>query len=87
MKKTIIGGILTLTGTIITLCIIIAAAMVVPSVTSWSGSKLWFMIFGAKQYGNDVVDSLFLGFPFVIGMLLFLSGLIVLGIEYFKSEN
>jgi hypothetical protein len=88
MKKTIIGGILVLTGTLISLCMITAAALVFPSITSWSGSnKFWFIIFGAKQYGNEVSHSLFLGFPFVVGIILFLIGLIVLGIEYCKKDN
>lgn len=62
MKKTIIG-LLMLAGVIITMSIIIAAALYVPSITAWSGSKLWYAIFGAKQYGNEVVQSLFLGVP------------------------
>jgi len=27
-------------------------------------------IFGGKQYGNEVVQSLFLGVPFIIGIIL-----------------
>jgi len=65
-----------------TLSIIIAAAIYVPTITSWSGSKLWFAIFGAKQYGNEVVQSLFLGVPFVIGLILTGIGLIILVREY-----
>jgi heme/copper-type cytochrome/quinol oxidase subunit 2 len=87
MKKTIIGGILIFTGTFISLAIILAAALFVPSITEWSGSKLWFAIFGAKQYGNEVVQSLFLGFPFVIGIMLFVIGFMVLVVEYFKKED
>jgi hypothetical protein len=71
---------------LIWLGIILAAAINMPSITSWSGSKLWFAIFGAKQYGNEVVQSLFLGFPFVIGVVMFFIGLIILCIEFLKKE-
>ena len=88
MKKTIIGGILVFTGAVISLCIIIAAALVFPSITAWPGTnKFWFIIFGAKQYGNDAFHSLSLGFPFVVGILLFLTGLIILGIEYYNKDK
>ncbi|MEF3306919.1 hypothetical protein [Paenibacillus sp. GYB003] len=86
MKRTIIGGILTFTGCSICLSILIVAALYVPNITSWSGSKLWFAIFGAKRYGNEVVQSLFLGFPFFAGLLLFAVGLVILAIQYFEKE-
>lgn len=87
MKKTVIGGILLLSGIITTIGIILAAAIYAPSITSWSGSKLWFAIFGAKRYGNEVIQSLFLGAPFIIGIILAIIGLIILGIEYFNEEK
>ncbi|MEK8130401.1 hypothetical protein WMW72_21060 [Paenibacillus filicis] len=86
MKKTIIGGILTCTGTFISLAILIAAALYVPSITAWRGSKLWFAIFGTDSLGDQVVQSLFLGLPFTVGIVLFVLGLVVLAIEYFKKE-
>jgi len=87
MKKTIIGGIFMLSGVLTSLCIIMAAAFYSTSITSWSGTKLWFVIFGSQQYGNETVQSLFLGFPFVIGILLFVIGLIILGKEYYSKEK
>jgi hypothetical protein len=88
MKRIVIGGFIMLGGLLTTLTIIMAAAIYVPSITQWSGqSKLWFAIFGAKQYGNEVVQSLFLGFPFVIGVSLTIVGIIILGCEYFKTIN
>jgi hypothetical protein len=88
MKRTIIGGVLVLTGTMISLAIFIAAASYAPSITTWQGSKLWFAIFGANDFGKEVVvDSIFLGFPFIMGIILFILGLIVLGIEYFRKEE
>lgn len=86
VKKTFIGGTLMLSGVFTTLSIIISAALYAPSIKSWSGSKLWYAIFGVKQHGNEVVESLFLGFPFVIGILLTIIGLIILGKEYFAKE-
>lgn len=85
MKRTIIGGIIMFSGVLTTLSIIIAAAICVPGIKSWSGSKLWFAIFGAKQYGNEVVQSLYLGVPFTIGIILTIVGLIILIKEYFTS--
>lgn len=84
MKRTIIGGIIMLSGVLTTLSIVIAAAIYVPTITAWSGSKLWFAIFGSKQYGNEVVQSLFLGVPFVIGLMLSGIGFIILMREYFN---
>ena len=87
MKKTVIGGIIMLSGVLTTISIILTAAIYAPSITSWSGSKLWFAIFGAKKYGNEVIQSLFLGTPFIIGIILAIIGLIILGKEYFKDDK
>ncbi len=77
-----------LSGIIIDMTILIAASLYIPNITSWSGSsKLWFVIFGAKQYGSEVVQSLFLGFPFIIGIMLTIIGLIILVVEYFDKEK
>ncbi|MFZ5989307.1 MAG: hypothetical protein ACOYWZ_19605 [Bacillota bacterium] len=41
MKRTVIGGIIMLSGVLITLSIIITAALYAPNITTWSGdSKL-----------------------------------------------
>lgn len=88
MKRTIIGGFIMLFGVLITLSIILTAAIYVPSIDSWSGqSKLWFAIFGAKNFGNEVVQSLFLGVPFIIGLLFSIVGLLILGREYFTNTK
>ncbi len=86
MKKTIIGGIIMLSGVLTAISIILAATIYAPSITSWSGSKLWFAIFGAKAHGSEVVQSLFLGTPFIIGILLVTTGLIILVKEYFSKD-
>lgn len=85
MKKTFIGGIFMLSGILTTIGIIISAAIYAPSITSWSGSKLWFIIFGARQYGSEAVQSLFLGMPFVTGIALAVIGSLILVKEYFNK--
>ncbi|WP_430787171.1 hypothetical protein VBD025_15740 [Virgibacillus flavescens] len=86
MKRIIIGGFIMLGGLSITLTIILSGSIYATQITSWSGkSKLWHAIFGAEQYGDEVVQSLFLGFPFVLGVILSLLGLIILGMEYYKT--
>ncbi|OUZ39158.1 hypothetical protein CBM15_09870 [Solibacillus kalamii] len=73
-------------GLFTTLTKIVVASIYIPSMTSWSGSQLWYAIFGGKQYGNEVVQSLFLGFPFVVGLLLSVLGLAILVMEYFDKS-
>ncbi|MED4018756.1 hypothetical protein ACWE42_17700 [Sutcliffiella cohnii] len=86
MKRTIIGGFIMLAGLLTTLTIILSGAIYATHITAWSGkSKLWHAIFGAKQYGDEVVQSLFLGFPFMLGVIFTLTGLVILGIEYYKT--
>lgn len=86
MKRIVIGGCTLLSGLLVTLTIIVTSSIYATHVTGWSGkSKLCFVIFGAEQYGDDVVDSLFLGFPFVLGVVLALVGLVILGYEYYKT--
>lgn len=87
MKRTIIGSTFMLSGVIITVGLIITAGLYVPSITQWSGSKLWYAIFGAKQYGSEVVQSLFLGGPFIVGVILSIIGFIILAIEYFNKKG
>ncbi|MGY3718027.1 hypothetical protein ACWE42_21160 [Sutcliffiella cohnii] len=75
-----LGGLLT------TLTIILCGTIYAIHITAWSGkSKLWHAIFGAKQFGNEVVQSLFLGFPFILGVIFTLIGLVILGMEYYKT--
>lgn len=87
MKKTIIGSTIMLSGVIITVSIIIAAVLYMPYMTGWSGSRLWYAIFGAKSYGNEIVQSLFLGAPFIIGIVLSIIGFVILSVEYFNEKD
>ncbi|MEK3763366.1 hypothetical protein [Solibacillus sp. FSL K6-4121] len=86
MKRTVIGGFIMFGGLFITLTIIVVATLYIPNMRSWSGSQLWYAIFGDIQYGNESVQSLFLGFPFVIGVLLAILGLVILVIEYLEKS-
>lgn len=86
MKRTIIGTVLMITGAIISLSLIIIATFCVPNITEWRGSKLWFAIFGAKDLGATV-QSLSVGVPFLVGLILFIIGLIILTIEYFSVKK
>ena len=86
MKRTVIGGFIMIGGLFTTLTIILVAMTYIPSMTSWSGSKLWYAIFGGRQYGNEAVQSLFLGLPFVVGLLLTILGLVILVMEYFDKS-
>ena len=86
MKRTVIGGFIMLAGLLSTLIIILCGAIYAPHITAWSDkSKLWYAIFGEKAYGEDVVQSLFLGIPFILGVFFTLLGLTILGMEYYKT--
>lgn len=88
MKRTIIGGFMMIGGLLLTSFIIVSGSLYATSITEWSGkSKLWYVIFGVKQFpdGNEVIDSLFLSFPFIAGIILAMLGLLILGFEYYKS--
>ncbi|WP_172194316.1 hypothetical protein [Saccharibacillus qingshengii] len=86
MKKTLIGCVLTLAGTWIVGCIFVAAALFVPNMSSWEGTRLWYAIFGGSPYEADLKQSMALGLPFAIGMLMFASGIVILAVEYFRPE-
>lgn len=86
MKRTIIGSVFMITGVIITLSLIIVATQYVSQITMWRGMKLWFIIFGARDLG-DATQSLSLGVPFAIGLILFIGGLLILIVEYFSEDN
>ena len=87
MKKTIIGTALAALGTLIDGLIILGASIYCQSLNSWSGSKLWYAIFGATHYRNEANLSLNLGIPFVFGAVLLLCGVVILAVEYFQKNN
>ena len=77
MKRTVIGGFIMMGGLFTTLTIMLVATTHFPSINSWTGSKLWFVIFG---------NGLSLGFPFVVGLLFTILGLAILVMEYFDKS-
>lgn len=86
MKKTIIGSVLTLAGTWIVGCIFVAAVLFVPNMSTWDGTRVWYAIFGGGPYEADLKQSMALGLPFAIGVLMFAAGILILVIEYFRTE-
>ncbi|WP_150273648.1 hypothetical protein [Paenibacillus tepidiphilus] len=75
MKKTLIGAIFLFSGMVTCLTIIILAANVLPSIDTYTGTKIWFAIFGASGYE---IYSLNLGVPFIIGIIFVTLGFIIL---------
>lgn len=86
MKKIVIGSVLTLAGTWIVGFIFIAAVLFVPNMSSWDGTRVWYAIFGGGPYEADLKQSMALGLPFAIGVLMFASGIVILAIEFFRPE-
>lgn len=86
MKRTIIGSVLLLSGTLISLSLIIIATFYVFKINEYRGTKIWFIIFGARDLGRSA-QSLNIGIPFVVGLILFGLGFLILLIEYFKKDQ
>ena len=86
MKNVLIGGFVMMGGLFIAAIIILAGAIYVPDSNSWwtGRSKFWFVILGGDTQG-EVADSLFLGLPLIVGVVLALVGLFILGREYYKK--
>ncbi len=86
MKKIVIGSVLTLAGTWIVGFIFVAAVLFVPNMSSWDGTRVWYAIFGGGPYEADLKQSMALGLPFAIGVLMFAAGIVILAIEFFRPE-
>ena len=86
MKKTIIGAILAVCGTILDTGIILAASVYCTTLNSWTGSKFWYSVFGAPTYGYEANLSLNLGVPFVFGAVILFLGAAVLVMELFHKN-
>lgn len=78
MKRALIGGFLTLTGSIWALAALLTGGAYVEQVTSW-----WTP---PGRYGTALMESGMMA-PLVIGGVLFLLGLVIMGVEYFKKED
>ncbi len=86
MKKIICGAVLAICGAMIDSAIIIAAAAYSATLTSWSGSKLWYSVFGGPVFAGEANLSLNLGIPFVIGVVLFALGIALVLSEALKRN-
>ena len=90
MKRVLIGISLSVMGIIITLGVMLCAAICLPSTTAWNTSypsKLFFLIFAGQSPFADGANGLGLGIFFVFGIVLTLIGLVMLLIEYFRKES
>ena len=80
MKRTIIGSVFMVLGTMISLSIIIVATLSFQNTQNWRGSRLLYTIFSTDLgLGQET------GLPFIIGIILFLFGLIILLTELFRK--
>ena len=76
MKRAIIGGFLSLIGTIWELAVIIFAGS--NMVSGWSTPPGRFM--------TTIIET-GMSFPMVVASVLLVLGLVILGIEYFRKEK
>jgi len=89
-KRVFIGMGFLSVGFLTTISIIIAAAINVPGTTEWLRSypsKLWFLIFEGNGIFLDSPKGLGLGPFFIIGILLFVVGVVMLLWEYFYKTK
>lgn len=83
MKNFILGIVLFGAGTVLTSVTLLAATIYATSAESWSGdSKVRSVLFSGSYVDSE---PLLLGFPFVIGILLFLSGGTIIFVHWYKD--
>lgn len=82
MKRLLIGSVFIVLGTIIPLSILLTAAVSLPQIHQWRGSRLLYTIFS-----SDISGGLSLGVPFIVGLALFISGFLILAIELVNSPH
>lgn len=78
MKKVLIGGFLSLIGSIWCLAGFFAAAANVQNVAAWSTPP--------GRFGTSMLETNMV-WPVVLGGLLLALGLIIMGVEYFRKEK
>lgn len=72
MNRIKIGGMLMFSGTLISFAILFTASLYLPIIENWRG--------------RQIVQGLFIGSPFVLGILLLLLGFIVLVLDLFNED-
>lgn len=78
MKRALIGGFLSLIGSVWALAALLTAGAYVQQVNSWYTPP--------GRYGTAVLES-GMTVPLVVGGVLLLLGLVIMGVEYFKREG
>lgn len=78
MKRTVIGGFLTLAGTLWCLYALLMGRFDLKNVTEWYTPP--------GRYGTALLQSHVL-LPLAVGALLLLAGIVILGIEFFTNEK
>lgn len=78
MKRVLIGGFLSLIGSIWAIVILLAGATYAPNVTEWATPPGRYLS-GIMEMGLIV--------PLVAGVLLLVLGLAILAVEFVKKDN
>lgn len=78
MKRTLIGGILSLLGTIWGLAVLLSAANNLSETSSWYTPP--------GRFGTTVAN-MGLTVPLVLALLLFVLGLVILAVEFFRKDS
>lgn len=78
LKRTVIGGVLSLLGTIWGLAALLVGAAYIENVSEWPTAQ--------GRYVTAIIQSGMM-LPLAIGCGLLLLGLLIMGIEYFKKEG
>lgn len=78
MKRALIGGFLSLLGTIWGLAVLLSAANALSETSSWSTPPGRFL---------TTVGNMGLVFPLVLALLLLALGLLIMAVEYFKKDS
>lgn len=78
MKRAVIGGFLSLIGSIWTLAALLVGGAYVDQIDSWYTPP--------GRYGSALIESGMLA-PLIVGGILLACGLVVMGMEYFKKDN
>jgi len=90
MKRVLIAITLSVMGIMETIGVMLCAAICLSDAPAWNSeypSKLFFLIFAGQSPAGDAASGLSLGLFFVFGVVLTLSGLVLMGIEYFREES
>lgn len=86
MKRTVSLGFISVCCAMIVSGIIIAAGIYSSSLTSWTGSRFWYAVFGSETFGYEANLSMNLGPFFIISSIMLVASLLLLVVEYIRSN-